>query len=130
MSARKSPLMSHKLMIQGVEGGEWNVTEQPPLPSTSKSDSFKEDVLRRLQLIEQKLGLSSGSFSENMLDTDLSLSAILDLHPGLVNNTEENEQHAAGLPDVRPALQTLVAWSSDKHSEGWSTRVVEALWLA
>jgi hypothetical protein len=130
MSAVTPALMFHELMIQGIEGGEWSVTEQPVLPSTSSIDPFRADVLRRLRLIEEKLGISSSSFSGHTLNLDPSSSVLSDSGRGQDNNTEENEQHAAGLPDVRPALQTLVAWSSDEHNEGWSTRVVEALWLA
>jgi hypothetical protein len=130
MSAVTPALMFHELMIQGIEGGEWSVTEQPVLPSTSSIDPFKADVLRRLQLIEEKLGISSSSFSGHTVNLDSSSSVLPGFGQGRDNITEENEQHAAGLPDVRPALQTLVAWSSDEHNEGWSTRVVEALWLA
>jgi hypothetical protein len=130
MSASIFALLLHELMMQGIEGGDWSVTEQPVLPSTSSIDPFRADVLRRLQLIEEKLGMSSSSFSGNTLNVDPSSSVLSDLGQGRDNVIEENQQHAAELPDVRPALQTLVAWSSDEHNEGWSTRVVEALWLA
>jgi len=130
MSAIISALILHELMMQGIEGGDWSVTEQPVLPSISSIDPFRADVLCRLQLIEEKLGISRSSFSGNTLNVDSSSSVLSDFGPGRDNITQENEQHVAGLPDVRPALQTLVAWSSDEHNEGWSTRVVEALWLA
>ena len=117
-------------MMQGAEAGDWSVTEQLLPSSTSLADPFRADVLRRLQLIEQKLGLSGSSFSENMLNVGSSPFVSSDLGPGWNDTTGEDGQQAAGLPDVRPALQTLVAWSSDKHNGGWSTRVVEALWLS
>jgi len=117
-------------MIQGAEVGDWSVNEQLLPSSTPLADPFRADVLRRLQLIEQKLGLSSSSFSENMLKVGSSPFVSGDLGPGWNDTTGEDGQQAADLPDVRPALLTLVAWSSDKHNGGWSTRVVEALWLS
>jgi hypothetical protein len=106
------------------------VTERPPLAKPALVDPFKADVLRRLQIIEHRLGLSSGQFPGNLLIASPSGSTTTIGLPGREHSAEEDEQYVAGLPDVRAALQILIASSLDTDNEGWSPRVVEALWLA
>lgn len=130
MSAKIPAPISAALILQGIESGEWSVTQQPLLADTLSNDAFKADVLRRLQLIEQKLGIPSNSFPETMINLDSCSSEVPIRGLGREDTTEEGDQYVAGLPDVRAALQTLVAWSTDKHNNGWSPHVIEALWLA
>ena len=87
-------------------------------------------MLRRLQLIEQKLDLPSSTFPDNMLSADSYPHTVLPRDSGTSSSTEEDEHNVAGLPDVRIALQTLVNRSSDQINEGWAPRVIEALWLS
>jgi hypothetical protein len=117
-------------MMQGVEVGDWSATQQPLPTDDSSIDAFRADVLCRLQLIEQKLGMSSTSFTGNMMNANTSSFQVPTHDSGRDDVPEDDEQNVTGLPDVQAALQTLVAWSTDKQNEGWSPHVIEALWLA
>jgi hypothetical protein len=86
-------------------------------------------------LIEERLGIAKTPFPGNMRRDGLPLSEVNSRADGIISATtdrvtEEDEQYVAGLPDVWDALQTLVAWSSDKDNDGWSPRAIEVLWLA
>jgi hypothetical protein len=114
-------------------------------------DTFKTAVLNRLQVIEARLGIGAGQRQPSAGPANQpdfypqaghSRRTIQgrESEPGSASGQGEHEVDDIGagepetetesLPDLKAALDRLVAFSSDKGHEGWKPHVVEALWMA
>lgn len=113
-------------------------------------ETFKTAVLNRLQVIEARLGIGAGQRQPSAGPTQPDFYPSAGHSRRAIQGQESEPGNAAGqgeheidemgagepetetesLPDLKAALDRLVAFSLDKGHEGWKPHVVEALWMA
>jgi hypothetical protein len=136
-------------VTQGIDAGDWYISDLGASDDASM-ETFKTAVLNRLQVIEARLGIGAAQRQSSAAPAQPdfyppaghSRRAIQgrESEPGSASGHGEHEVDEMGagepetetesLPDLKAALDRLVAFSLDKGHEGWKPHVVEALWMA
>lgn len=119
---------------QGIDAGDWFLSDLINPPANQSLEEFRSSVLARLDAIEARLGMQDTVPKPAVGIPGMSNGGQHELRSGSaedeIGDEEEIKHIPSSLPDLEVPLRALIGQNAIQHHEAWSTEVVESLWMA